>query len=67
MTSVRLTLGAPVLRDVERKAAGEETAGGVPGVPVENYQQQRVDEGVNERNMESYLQQSYGSADTHSI
>ena len=49
-----LTLG-PVLGGVERQSTGEEAAGGVPRVPVENYQQQRVDEGVNERNVKSYL------------
>ena len=49
-----LTLG-PVLGGVERQSTGEEAAGGVPRVPMENYQQQRVDEGVNERNVKSYL------------
>ena len=50
----QLTLG-PGLWCVERESAGEKTAGGVPRVPVEDYQQQGVHKGVNERNVKSYL------------
>ena len=39
------------LRPVQRKAAGEEVTGGVPGLPVEDDEQDRVYEGVNKCNV----------------
>ena len=38
-----------------REAAHEEVTGGVPGVPVQDDEQQGVDKGVNKSDMESHL------------
>ena len=43
------------LRTFYREAAHEEVTGGVPGVPVEDDEQQGVDKGVNKSDMESHL------------